>query len=819
MPFNAATYPYIIHFNYIIMLKIKYIIALLCLYTTALKAQNITIVDKTTFKPIEGVNIQNTKTQTGLSTDGNGKADISSFSENDSLRISFIGYKTMWTIKNKLLSNSKVMLIPVTNDLSEIVISASKFEEKKSDVAHQVEVIKAKDIEIMSQPTTAELLQQTGQVMVQKSQLGGGSPVMRGFEASRVLIVVDGVRMNNAIFRAGHLQNVLRIDNNNLERAELVFGPGSVIYGSDALGGVMHFYTKDPILSSGKFLPKGNAFIRYGSAMNEMTGHIDFSLAGKKFGSFTSVTFSDFGDLHQGNNYAPELKGTWDRSFYVKRVDGKDSVFKNTNTNKQTLSSYHQYDIIQKFVFRQSDKVKHTLNFQYSNTGNVNRYDRLTEVAANGLPRFSEWYYGPEKRAMLSYKLDLTGKTAMYDQARLIIAYQNFEESRHSRNFNGANRTSRFENVSVTSLNFDLSKEIKSHEIRYGIEATYNNVISSAFRYNVNTEVSTPGSTRYPSGGSQMYSAAAYITHAWEINEKLILSEGVRLSYVGLRSKFTDSTFFKFPYNEASQNNLAANGNISLVYSPGNDWRISALGSTGFRSPNVDDLSKVFDSQKGLVIVPNPNIKPEYTINGELTVNKTFAKRVTLTATGFYTYFLNAIQVSDFQFNGQDSIVYDGVLSRVKANTNKGRAFITGAYFGLNADVTDKFSINSSLTYTYGRVTSDTVQTPLDHIAPLFGRTALILNLKKVRSEFYMLYSAAKLLKDYSTSGEDNLQYATPNGMPGWVTLNVRLMYSVNKYAAIQVALENILDQRYRVFASGISSPGRNLVITLRGRF
>lgn len=801
------------------MSKVHYILICLLLCIKITVAQQVTILDKTTFKPIEGVNIHKIKLSEGISSDGNGKADLSGFSETDSLRISSIGYKSAIFTKKQMISIGKILLVPISNDLEEVVVSASKFIEKKVDVAHQVEVIKAKDIEIMSQPTTAELLQQTGQVMVQKSQLGGGSAIMRGFEASRVLIVVDGVRMNNAIFRAGHLQNVLRIDNNNLERAELVFGPGSVIYGSDALGGVMHFYTKDPILSSGKFLPKGNAFVRYGSAMNEMTGHVDFSLAGKKFGSFTSFTFSDFGDLHQGNNYAPELKGTWDRSFYVKRVDGKDSVFKNTNTNKQTLSSYNQYDIIQKFVFKQSDKVKHTLNFQYSNTGNVNRYDRLTEVAGSGLPRFSEWYYGPEKRAMLSYKLDLTGKTAIYDQARLIIAYQNFEESRHSRNFNGANRTSRLENVSVTSINFDLSKEINSHEIRYGIEATYNNVISSAFRYNVNTDETTPASTRYPSGGSQMYSAAAYLTHAWEINEKLILSEGVRLSYVGLRSKFTDSTFFKFPYSEATQNNLAANGNLSLIYSPGNDWRISALGSTGFRSPNVDDLSKVFDSQKGLVIVPNPNIKPEYTINGELTINKTFAKKVTITATGFYTYFLNAIQVSDFQFNGKDSIVYDGVLSRVKANTNKGRAFITGAYFALNADVTDKFSINSSLTYTYGRVTSDTVYTPLDHIAPLFGRTAFVLNLKKVRSEFYMLYSAAKLLKDYSTSGEDNLQYATPNGMPGWVTLNARLMYSVNKFAAIQVALENILDQRYRVFASGISSPGRNLVITLRGRF
>ena len=152
------------------MSKVHFIVVclVLCIKTTV--AQQVTILDKTTFKPIEGVNIHKIKLSEGISSDGNGKADLSGFGESDSLRISSIGYNSAIFTKKQMISINKILLVPVSNDLGEVVVSASKFIEKKADVAHQVEVIKAKDIEIMSQPTTAELLQQTGQVMVQKNK-------------------------------------------------------------------------------------------------------------------------------------------------------------------------------------------------------------------------------------------------------------------------------------------------------------------------------------------------------------------------------------------------------------------------------------------------------------------------------------------------------------------------------------------------------------------------------------------------------------------------------------------------------------------------
>lgn len=121
--------------------------------------------------------------------------------------------------------------------LNETVVAASRGSQARTAVAQQVRVIRRTEIERMNAPSTADLLSNTGQVFVQKSQQGGGSPVIRGFEASRVLLVVDGVRMNNAIYRAGHLQNVITMDNAALDRAEVLFGPASTVYGTDALGG------------------------------------------------------------------------------------------------------------------------------------------------------------------------------------------------------------------------------------------------------------------------------------------------------------------------------------------------------------------------------------------------------------------------------------------------------------------------------------------------------------------------------------------------------------------------------------------------------
>lgn len=699
----------------------------------------------------------------------------------------------------------------------DIIISASKFEEKKYDVPQPVEIITLKKIEQTNAQNAGDLLVATGAVLSQKSQAGGGSPVIRGFEANKVLIVVDGVRMNNAIFRGGHLQNVMSIDNSMLQRAEIVFGPGSVVYGSDAFGGVMHFHTKKPVFAEGeeKFAFKGNAFTRYATANHEKTGHLDFSLGGKKFASLTSFTYSDFDDMRQGNIRNDSLQDVWRRRFYVQRINGADVLVANNNSNIQKFSGYSQYDILQKFSLKQSDKVSHNLNFQFSTTSDLPRYDRLTDPKGAGLSN-AEWYYGPQQRLMGAYRLDLDKENSIYSNAQVILAYQDIKESRNQRKFGKDNLAHRNEHVNVYSLNADFKKDLEKHTVKYGIEVTYNNVVSTAEEENIVTGEIKPLDTRYPNGGSTQFSAAAYVTDSWKLSEKSRISAGLRYSHVGLNCSFDDKTFFPFPFDEAKQSNDALTGNIGYIFSPGKDWHFSLLGSTGFRSPNVDDMAKIFESGNGTLVIPNPDLKHEYVYNGELGISKVIARKVKLEASGWYSYITNAIVTQPFTLNGEGTVVYNGDTSAVVASQNAQKAYITGASGNIEAHLTSWLVLNSALTYTYGRIFSDTGEVSLDHIPPIFGRTGIQLNFKKLNAEVYAFYNGEKKLEDYRLKAEDNEVYATAAGMPAWWTLNIRAGYKFRENVTLQAALENILDVNYRVFASGISSPGRNFIVTLR---
>ncbi len=784
-----------------------------------IKSQIVKVKDKTTLQPIEGVLIYDKGQKNTLITNIKGEADISNFNK-DSLIFQIIGYQIEQLSFSDIESNNFVIMMSDKGyELKEMIVSANRFELEKNEVAQHVDIITSKQISFANQQTTGDLLQNTGNIMVQKSQAGGGSPIIRGFEANKVLMVVDGVRMNNAIYRGGHLQNIITLNNMELEKVEILYGAGSLMYGSDALGGVMSFYTKKPHLAdtSGNMLVKVNALTRYSTANNEQTGHVDFNIGFKKFASLTSFTYSNFGDLMQGNNRNPFYGDFGKRDFYVKRVDGKDSVFINDNVNLQKQSGYQQYNMMQKFLIKHNKNVNSIINLQYSTSSNIPRYDRLIQLSG-GNPRTAQWYYGPQERLFAAYHLTLSNKNKLYSSANITLAYQQIEESRHDRRFNNVGLNHRTENLNIFSVNADFEKKLNKHTIEYGIESVFNEVKSKAEKENIVTGEITSLDTRYPDGGSTMLFNGVYLTHHYKILDNLILSDGIRISQVQLESEFIDTTFYSFLDRKVSQNNIAPTVKLGLVYSP-NTWKFSLMGSSAFRAPNVDDMGKVFESVPGNIIVPNPNLKPEYTYNLDLGISKTFNIRTTIGTNAYYTLYQNAIVIGNGQLNGNDSIVYQGQLSNVTTSVNKQEAYIYGVNAYLNADITNSFSLYSTINYTYGRIKTDTTEYPLDHIPPVFGKTGLVLKLNKFRGEFNAIYNGWKRKKDYNLIGEDNFASATPHGMPAWVTLNLNASYQINKSIQFQLGLENILDQNYKIFASGIHAPGRNLILTLKGSF
>jgi hemoglobin/transferrin/lactoferrin receptor protein len=175
--------------------------------------------------------------------------------------------------------------------------------------------------------------------------------------------------------------------------------------------------------------------------------------------------------------------------------------------------------------------------------------------------------------------------------------------------------------------------------------------------------------------------------------------------------------------------------------------------------------------------------------------------------------------VDKFTFNGKDSIVYDGNLSQVFANQNKQQGFIYGASSNLTTNLDEHFNLQCGLNYTYGRLKTDSINTPLDHIPPFMARLSLSYKTEKFKAVFYSNYNGAKELKDYLLNGEDNEQYATPDGMPAWMTFNISASYKIHTNIDFNFAIDNILDTQYRVFASGMNASGRNFIISVRGSF
>ncbi len=705
--------------------------------------------------------------------------------------------------------------------LKEVIISVNKTEESRKTVAQEVKVLTSSDIENSHAQSTADLLSKQG-LQVQMSQLGGGSPTLRGFEASRIGLVIDGVRLNNLIYRAGHLQDIIKTDNNSLDRVEILYGPSSTIYGSDALGGVIHFYTKKPMLAGvdGKPNLKLNVFTRYGSVNNESTSHIDFNYGGKKLASMTSFTYSTFDDLMGGKNQNPFYNGSYgERPYYVEHINGVDSLIKNSDRYLQVGSGYSQYDLVEKLLFQQNEHISHGLNIQYSNSTDVPRYDRLTDPKGTGL-NSAEWYYGPQSRLLTAYDLNIKNEASLFQQIHFGLNYQALEESRHSRGFGSKNRSNRIEKVGVVGANLDLQRSTKNHVIRFGLDAQFNNLKSAANKENIEDGSTVNLDTRYPDGKNNMNNYALYFSHTWTINDQLTLTDGIRGGYSTLHSTLVDTALlFHLPYTEIDQKTPVVSGSIGLIHSPSDDLKLSLLLSTGFRVPNVDDMSKIFGSSPGVVIVPNVDLKPEKTINYELGITKIFNGNSRWENTVYYTTFKDITVVDTFTYNGSDSLMYDGTMSRVYANQNKDNAYVFGFSSNFISKLDDHFMMTLGLSYTYGRVKTDSSDSPLDHIPPFMARTSFSYTNNKFNADFFVNFSGAKLLKNYSLGGEDNEQYATDMGMPAWFTMNLRAGYQIYKGISIQAGVDNIFDIQYRTFASGINAPGRNVFVSLKGIF
>ena len=781
-------------------------------------SQNLTIIDENN-KPVTGASIFSDLSNYET-TDKNGNVSLDKFSRFDTLTIKQYGFKEEKLLKSKL--KNTLILLYDNELLDEVVISASKFSQKFREVPKKVTQINRSMIEFTNPMTSADLLERGGYVYIQKSQLGGGSPMIRGLSTNRLVLSVDGVRLNNAIFRSGNIHNVISISPMNIENTEVIMGSASVLYGSDAIGGVMNFYTKKAKLSN-DLNPniQININSRYSSASNEKMYHIDFNYGLEKIAFLSSFSKSDFDDLTMGIHGPSEYLRP---NYVTQNSAGDDVLVTNSKPRIQRNTGYSQTNFIQKVLYELNENLSIDIGIHFSKTGNIPRYDRLIRTNENEGLYYSEWYYGPQEWLLINSQLTYIPKeTKFYDELKFGSSFQKFSESRNSRKFSDGFLKSREEELDIFSLNLDFFKKISENSnITYGLEIIENQLGSFAKSVNISDLSETPISTRYPDNSS-LNSLGLYINYKTKIIEDVFFQSGVRYSLIELKSDLSQNNiYYDFMYENISLENGAFVGGIGLswVRNIYNNWKFNI--NTAFRSPNIDDLAKVFDSEPGSVVVPNPDLKPERSFGLEFGGYFRTKNNIELDFSSYVTYLYDSFIRENFTLsNGVSEIIYDGELSQIQALQNSSKSFIYGIEFGINMFLNKSFRVKSQHNLIAGYELDDLpFGMPVRHIPPNYGNFHLIYNNGDFTIDTYLNYNSKISFNNLAESerAKPYMYALDENGnpySPSWMTFNVRSKYSFSKMLNINFTVENITNKLYRPYSSGISAPGLNFIFSL----
>ena len=800
-------------------------------FFSEISSQKITVLDSTNGRPIPAVLVYDLDRSERKVSNRNGTIDLNVFKNSDSIVFTHIVFQRKVISYNSIKNNDEIILSPKALGLNEVVLSVSRNRQNIATLSRRVSVIDRRTTNLDNPRTSAEMLYHGGGIHIQKSQGGGGSPVIRGFEANRVLLVVDGVRMNNAIYRSGHIHNSISIDANSLERTEVIFGPSSVGYGSDAIGGVIHFYTKTPKLENDKVFDFKQS-ISYNTRDKSMIRNSSIEISKKSWASYTSYSNSFFGDIFMGKTRNHGYSDWGLVNYYSKNMNGNffENQSINNNPNLQRNTSYKQKDLIQKFNFKLSENARLFLNFQFSESSNINRFDKLSEKNNLGNLKYAEWYYGPQKRSFISSKLTFSGKK-FFDRVDMIFAYQKIDETRNKRKFGSTLLNMQDEDLNVYSFNSDFFKRIdRQKSIAYGFEITNNQLESNGYQSSINSNDLISSISRYPNDGSSYKSLAGYFNYRKFLNRTTNYDLGLRISRININANwdynFFDSeyenkydTIFFQQFNGLEISNSSLTGSLGIAHRMNDFNKISLNLSSGFRSPNIDDIGKIRENS-GILNVPNMDLKPEYVYTLDFGWSK-FNKNFRTNFNVYYTI-LNGSIGRDF-YNGEGNrVLYDEEYVQTMANFNLGSSNIYGGNFDFKTKIISNILLDGSATYTKGSVQRDIL--PMPSIPPFFGNIKLKLLNEKSQYQISYRFSSSKDAKTYSIGGEDGLD-ETPaiinqngdiqyTGMPAWGVLQLSGLFKtklLERSVDLKIIFDNIFDIHYREFASGISSPGRSL--------
>ena len=706
---------------------------------------------------------------------------------NYSLRLQYIGFETE-TVENVTVVNQAVDLgtvrltVRVLEAVEDVVVTATRSQQRSYNLAEAVNIVSRREIAERNAKTSAEALREEPGIAVQKTNHGGGSAIIRGFSSNQILILVDGVRLNNSTFRLGNHQYLTTVDNQMLERIEVVRGPTSVLYGSDAMGGTVNLITRLPATGGNSIHVRRRLLTRLASADQEKTVRAEISLHGNRFAFQSGFSSKNTGDLRRGTSSRHrELENS-------------------TNGLMQTPSGFASQDFDSKLVYRPSAMSRVIVAYQTSRQQNVPRYDKYENDS------YQLWVYHPQRRdlAYLVYDRQIDGR--FINAFKTTVSSHRQAEGREIQKSIHSSLTREKDDVLTYGFAAQMNAAFPKHQIIFGTELYADQVSSTRTMDDGETELRG----RYPDG-------ATYSSMGFYLQDEISISNRLT-SRVGLRSS---SHSARFPQSEAddlffneeySQTFTALTGSITSIFRLDDNVSANFNVAQSFRAPNLSDLAKLGESKGDIYEIPNAQLKPERVINYEAGI-KFFGSRIRSSVSAFYSAITDLITSADALYLGESTINLDGETYRIKSKQNSGRAFIRGLEASADFQLTDSIILRTNITSCYGHNSS--AGEPVGGIPPAFGLVGIRRNFHRFHLDGFARFAG----KQSRLSSDDLDDPRIPQGgTPAWVTINARGGLDISSSLSVQMALENVTDLNYREHGSGINGPGRNFIITLQWR-
>ena len=702
--------------------------------------------------------------------DAGGIANLGGLPEGEvSVRVSAPGFRPVEVAVAIARSQAivQVRLAPVELRVDEsVIVSASRADRAASEVPRSTVGVPRAALEERADRTSPEALQDRSGGWVQKTNHGGGSPFLRGLVGNQVLVLIDGVRLNNATFRLGPNQYMNTIDAFSLDRIEVLRGSGSVQYGSDALGGVINLITPLPRLTQGGLIAGGAVATRLVSSGMEQTVRAEGHVAGPRAGMRGGVTLRDFGDLVAGGSLGTEAP-----------------------------SGYQEYDADAAATWAPSNRTTITGVFQSVYQVEVPRFD---QVAQRG---YDVYEFDPQSRRLGYLQWQQVVAADWLDLTRMTVSWQRSDEGRRRRRTGSTIETTESDTVATAGLSADFYGRMPGLSgWSAGVELYYDTVRSWRRDTNLATGASKPMRGLYPDGSTRLSVSAFAMGHL--PLRRAVLDIGARYSRDDVQA---DDPVFG-PSNITPH---AVVGSASLRVPIGRG--LSAFGSVAqaFRAPNIDDLSTLGPFDFG-VEVPPPSLEPERSVAFELGIKANTAS-IAANVAIFQLQLRDLIDRQPATFEG--SPVWDGQAVYQRANI--GEAYVRGVEADVEWRATAGLSLLGFLASTYGQqVTTDV---PMRRIPPLNG----LAGARYRWSNGVWLEGTLRLAGDQTRLAPGDIadHRIPPGGTPGWAVVNVVAGARVGGSLLLSGGIANVFNEAYRVHGSGIDGPGRNAWLSARVEF